>query len=200
MARKERKRIDWAAVRAKLEAAWDTTDSAFSNDPERSAAILKERAQRLAEPAESADVTPKLEILSFTLGAKTFAIETQYVFQVSRLSTTEPVPNLPRQFLGITNMRGRIMPLVNPQTYFGIAGTAANKPKLAVFLGEESAELGLPVERLEGLSWVPEDTVSTPPDQFDGQADNNILKGITRSQTVLLAGDRILGDEALAIT
>src|SRR5690349_8126702 len=92
--------IDWSMVRARIAKAFD--HSAGDAAPERTRAVLAERARRLALTAERAEATvDALEVLPFRLGREHYAIETRYAREVVRLTGFTSVPRTEEFLLGV---------------------------------------------------------------------------------------------------
>src|SRR3546814_7671598 len=99
-----------ASLWARLAEAGAGMAASFEMTPERAAAILDERARRLAAPPGAGQPDGLGEYVIFRLGKTRFALESDHVQTVSRLSSLAAVPGLPAAFLGITNMRGVLLP------------------------------------------------------------------------------------------
>ena len=61
--------------------------------------------------------------LTFSLGLEKFAIPVDYVQEVVELAQVTKVPNSPEYMLGIINLRGRILPLLDTKLKLGLTAT-----------------------------------------------------------------------------
>src|SRR5882757_6351764 len=81
--------------------------------------ILRARAQVLARPPSSAPVpSTMLELLEFRVASERYALETRHVQGVYPLRELTPLPCTPPFVLGIVNVRGRILPVLDLKKFF----------------------------------------------------------------------------------
>ena len=63
--------------------------------------------------------------LTFALGEEKFAIRVDHVQEVVEFGQVTKVPNAPNYMLGIINLRGRVLPLLDAKLKLGLSATAA---------------------------------------------------------------------------
>lgn len=83
--------------------------------------ILRERALLLAREPESAAANDGKEYLVFTSGAKTLAVETEYVSEATLANDIIPVPGSPRHVVGGFNHRGKMVAILSLPTLLGFS-------------------------------------------------------------------------------
>jgi hypothetical protein len=112
---------DWAEVRARLDRAGAATAEALRLSPERARAVLEERARALARvpPAEYAGAV--LEVVTFDLAGERYALETRHVRAVVRLGEHTPVPGAPDFLVGVLNLRGEVLAVMDLGKVLGLA-------------------------------------------------------------------------------
>ena len=83
--------------------------------------ILRERAVALARaPQAAAAADTMLELLEFRLARERYALETRHVQEVHPLRDLTPLPGTPPFLLGIVNVRGRILPVLDLKKFFDL--------------------------------------------------------------------------------
>src|SRR5882757_6299566 len=88
------------------------------NDPQE---ILRARARVLARPPErQAEAGAMLDLLEFRLAQECYAVENRYVQEVCPLKELTPLPCTPPFLLGIVNVRGRILPVLDLKKFFDL--------------------------------------------------------------------------------
>jgi purine-binding chemotaxis protein CheW len=111
-----------------------------------------EPAVSLAEnpAAEAAPVAPARACV-FECGGQAYAFPVAEVREVAMLSQVTPVPRLPAQVRGIANLRGVMLPVVDPGPALGHgpAGTRPVTPTVVLRDGRE--DVGLVVDQVHGL-------------------------------------------------
>src|ERR1700733_9384152 len=76
-------------------------------------AILQERAKRLAIPLADHTVQNTIDVVTFSIGAEKYIIESQYVMEITKLRAYTPVPGTPSFVVGVTNIRGVVLALID---------------------------------------------------------------------------------------
>ena len=81
--------------------------------------ILKARTVALAqELVENAAEGEQIEIVEFLLADERYAIESAYIGEVYPLKDLTPLPCAPSFVLGIINMRGKILSIIDLRIFF----------------------------------------------------------------------------------
>ena len=89
--------------------------------PEQAKAVLDERARALARvPPAAPKASEVLEIATFALANEHYGVETRYVREVVRLADYTPLPGAPAFLVGVLNLRGEILALIDLRTFFGV--------------------------------------------------------------------------------
>jgi purine-binding chemotaxis protein CheW len=191
--------IDWALARRRLEEAQQALEEALRPDGERARAILDERARRLAapiaEPRRPADV---LEIVTFSLGDELFGISSQFVREVVGLPNITPVPGAPRFLLGLSNLRGTILAVLDLLPLFGRTRTGLADLTRLLVLGLEQPEFGLVADAVRDWQVISRDELSEPPQSLDNNTRRYFV-GLTKTATAVLDGEALLADPSLVI-
>lgn len=188
--------IDWAEVRRRLEAAGRGLDEALSPTGERARAILAERRRRLAEPAEAPGAGETIEILTFTLANERYAIETRCVREVARFVEFTAVPGAPAFVLGVTNLRGEIIPVADLGRIFGLDRRGLTDLSRNIVLGGERAEFGILADEAHEVSMLAADSLRAPPPSVSAGM-RTYLKGVTDEALLVLDGSALLADRRM---
>lgn len=78
--------------------------------------------------------------LTFALGEEKFAIPVDHVQEVVEFGQVTKVPNAPIYMLGIINLRGRVLPLLDTKLKLGLTATAVTQKSRIMILDIQSAE------------------------------------------------------------
>ncbi len=109
----DRRRIDWAEVRERLERSRAALEESLSVSPERLEAVYRERAAALAARQTRAAGPTGVRVLVFALGAERYALNFGDVTEVLPFAALTPVPGGPPELLGVMNVRGDIRSVVD---------------------------------------------------------------------------------------
>jgi purine-binding chemotaxis protein CheW len=92
-------------------------------DPEMLARIWAERAARLAEVPVEADTGEQITLLLVRLGRELYGLDTQHVNRIEPVDVGHitRVPRVPDWVAGVTNLRGRVLSVVDVGRFFGLS-------------------------------------------------------------------------------
>jgi purine-binding chemotaxis protein CheW len=167
-------------------------------DGSRAGQILRERAQALARvpPPPAADTI--LEVLEFGLASERYAIEQRYVQEVQPLRELTPLPGTPAFILGIVNVRGRIVPVLDLKKFFELPERGLTDLHRTIIVRGHDLEIGLLADVIIGISGVPVESLQPSLPTLTGiRAD--YLRGVTDRRLVVLAVERILSDPKIIV-
>lgn len=89
------------------------------------------------------------------LGENTFAIDLRQVLEVFEPESITPVPGMPAALVGVTNLRGTIVPLVDVRDALGLSVTVL--PKYAVVVRHATQQVGILVEDVPEIGIIHSD-------------------------------------------
>ena len=121
-------------------------------------------ANGVAPPPEAAGLPARRACL-FTLGGVEVAIDVAQAREVVVLDRYTAVPGAPDDLLGITNLRGSILPVVEVRPLLGLAPRPPGPGAMAIVLVEEDWRAALAIDRILGLAWFDE---AEPPGESAG--------------------------------
>ena len=165
---------------------------------EQIARILRERAADLARPAGAAAHTDELELLELRLASERDAVETRFVAEVQPLRDLTPLPGTPPFVRGITNLRGRILPVYDLKRFFGLPEQGFTDLHRIVVVDGGDFELGLLADVVTGVRNLPREALSPPLPTLSAIA-SEYLKGLTAEGLVVLDIERLLSDPRIVV-
>ena len=196
--KRETKKLDWGDIHRRLETAREFMKRGFASSPGEKKRILKERAMVLArEPEEvKADEAP-LQCLEFILGRESYAVESADVREVCPPNDLTPLPCAPPFVLGIINLRGQIISVVDLKKFFGLPGKGLPERGRVIVIRSGRMEFGVLADTITGMRSIPRDDIQPPPALTS--IDSEYLKGIAGDGLVLLDAENLLSDERLIV-
>jgi purine-binding chemotaxis protein CheW len=161
--------------------------------------ILKARAKELAREPNSADASGEhIEVLEFVLAYERYGIESTFVREVYPLKALTPVPCTPAFVLGIINVRGRILSVIDIKRFFDLPEQGLAELSQAVILRDDVMEFAVLADSIVGFRSVStRDILPSLPTLTGIRQD--YLKGITRDRIVILDGRKLLSEKALVV-
>jgi purine-binding chemotaxis protein CheW len=142
--------------------------------------------------------------LTFVLGGESYGIGILQVREIIRPTAITPVPQMPSHIQGVINLRGKIIPVLNLRTKFGLAATADNDRSCIVVVQVKTAEsagalTGLLVDAVDEVIHLSDKEIEPTPD-FGRRLDARHLLGIAKvgpTVKILLDLERLVADEML---
>ena len=111
-------------------------------------------------PVESSPGTQPARACVVALEGQRFAIEVRYAREVVALEEYTIVPLAPGYLLGVANLRGAIVPLIDVRPLLGLAPAMPGR-EIRVLLAEaDGLQMGFLIDRVQGLE--PLDTPAMP--------------------------------------
>jgi purine-binding chemotaxis protein CheW len=194
----QKQEIAWQQVRKRLARALTATEESLELSPERARAVMEERARALARVPAEARAAEVLQLAVFTLANERYGIETRFVREVVRLTDYTPVPGAPEFLVGVINLRGEILAVIDLRKFLGVAPRGVTDLSRVVVLGGERAEFGVLADTADEVLALRTDEVHEPPGTVTG-IGREYLHGITAAALIVLDGSVLLQDGRLFI-
>jgi purine-binding chemotaxis protein CheW len=161
--------------------------------------ILRDRARRLSRiPAVIDIASDSLEVLEFRLAQESYALETHYVSEVYPLKDLTPLPGTPAFMLGIVNVRGRIMPVIDIKKFFELPDKGLTDLHRIILVKGNDLELGLLADAIVGVQTVAISQLQVSLPTLTG-IRSDYLKGVTAERLIVLDLNRILTDPRIIV-
>lgn len=145
------------------------------------------------DEAVPADKTEELvELLTFSIAREEFAFGVPEVEEIVRLHTLTRVPTMPEYVLGVTSLRGKIIPVIDLKTRLNLrepAGTALSSGegreaeknsgavrKILIIAGPKGL-IGAAIDRVMGVVRLPVSEILEPPGHLN-EDERQFIKGV----------------------
>ena len=153
----------------------------------KSEEVLKELQKSKKEGEESKEGENVLELLTFSLTEEWYALEIQYVEGIIHLQKITEVPGIPDYILGVTNVRGEIVSVVDVRRFLNLeASTAPAEPSI-IILKYSEVTTGFFVDSVGDVAKISTNSIDPP------------LATIEKIQAEFILGEAKLSDNFLAI-
>lgn len=189
------RRIDWREIRRRVDAA---VASDAKQSPEEIQRILKERAHALAQAPAVEDSVEFVEIVEFQLAHERYALETLHVREVFPLDDLAPLPCTPAFVLGIVNLRGEIVSVVDIRKFFGLPQKGITNLDRIIVLESGEMTFGVLADDIVGVRRLPvAEMRSSQP--LPAGIHENYVQGITANGLAVLDARAILADANIVV-
>jgi purine-binding chemotaxis protein CheW len=192
--------LDWADLHRRLDASQSALQRKLSPGPEEKQKILRARARQLAKPGKGEATSPQslLEVVEFVLGPEHYGIESNHIREIHPLTEFTPLPCTPLFVLGLVNVRGRILSIINIKKLFDLPEKGLTDLNKVIIVHTHHMELGILADAILGVQVIaPEEIHPALPTMTGIRAD--YLKGITKDSLVVLNVENILADDKILV-
>ncbi len=104
----------------------------------------------------------KRRVCLISLAGELFAIDLRHVAEVFEVGPITPVPDMPDLLVGVTNLRGVIVPLLDLRPLLGLS-IDGPVPPFAVVIRHDGQQVGVLVDQMPEIHAVGADDVYTAP-------------------------------------
>jgi purine-binding chemotaxis protein CheW len=161
--------------------------------------ILKNRAVAMAqEPEQKRAASTTIEVITFTLAAETYGIESAFVREVYSLKDYTPLPGVPPYIFGIINVRGQILPVVDLKKFFNLPEKGLGELNKVIILRNDKMEFSILADEVNGTQAIAVEDILVAPPTITGIGEK-YFKGVTKEHIVVLEAESILNDEKIIV-
>jgi purine-binding chemotaxis protein CheW len=121
--------------------------------------------ERQAPATEARRPSAELHLVTFALDQEEFGIPIEQVREVIRVGEITRVPQARPHVRGVTNLRGRVLAVVEIRTRMGLPAAEITSQSRVVVVGVHDRILGILVDRVSQVVKVPAETVAPAPEE-----------------------------------
>jgi len=176
---------------------WITPDTISTVSPDEM--ILFERAKDLARPMKAGDDRGEdLEVLEFYLSGERYAIEMEYVSEVSLLRHLTILPGTPDFILGIISIRGRVVSVTDLRVFFSLPRKGLSDYNKIIVLSDKSMEFAILADQVQGVSRQNVNKMQPSPESVKG-IGKEFVQGIFPGTLIFVDAKAVLSDPRLVV-
>jgi purine-binding chemotaxis protein CheW len=199
-------KIDWGEINSRLDAAHAAIVKGSSPVPDEKKRVLRARAELLAKEPEEKEAGEYIEIVEFLLAQEHYGIETRYIREVYPLKDYTTVPCTPSFVLGLINVRGQIISVIDIKKFFDIPEKGLSDLNKVVILRSEGPslskaegmEFGVLADLILGVRNIALSEIQPPLSTLTGIREE-FLRGVTGERTVVLDAEKLLADKNIVV-
>lgn len=150
----------------------------------------------VTEVDEKLEEIPKEQYMTFACGEEIFGISIKYVNEIIGLQQITHIPDTENFIIGLINLRGKIIPVIDVRIRFGMEPLEYNDRTSVIVIDVKSTVIGLIVDRIEGVAEFAENEITPPPSVSDLESQaRKYVFGIGKSSDevkLLLDPDKLI--------
>lgn len=145
--------------------------------------------------------TQRGRFLTFSLGEEVFGVEIKFVTEIIGLQPITPIPETPDYILGIVNLRGKIIPVMDMRLKFGLEQISYDDRTCIIVIETDDITIGLIVDNVAEVLMIDDENIVPPPDIRTG-LQNRYISGIGKAGNevkLLLSCEKLFFEEEAVI-
>ncbi len=145
----------------------------------------------------NADTAP---YVTFSLAGETYAIDVLQVQEVLKVTEIAPVPGVPDYILGIINLRGNVVTVIDARRRMGLDDRESDEASRIVIIDVDNQNVGILVDSVSEVVRISPDSVEPAP-EVGNDDSSRFIQGVTSTEeglTILVDLNRLLSDEEWA--
>ena len=163
-------------------------------------------AQNTSPEQETQSGTESSQYLTFILAEEEYAIDILRVQGIQGWDTVTAIPNTPEYILGVINLRGSVVPIVELRRRFKLESVPFGPTTVVIIVkiksGDKERTLGIVVDAVSEVYSLLHKDVRPAPD-FGNAGNIDFVKGVATVEDkmlILLNVDELLDDDVLDST
>jgi purine-binding chemotaxis protein CheW len=137
---------------------------------EISARLISADAAALPQPAAAPDKPmERAQVMTFLLGSDRYAIDIHHASEIIRHPRITPVPGLIEWVLGVTNLHGEVLSVVDLARFLSLTGNPAGESSVLIVASAVDQKIGLAVDDIGLIVSFPLDALTSPPFEVPDQ-------------------------------
>lgn len=149
------------------------------------------------EHAAKTDSSPIQQWVTFKLGGETYAINVMQVQEVLRVTEIAPVPGAPDFVLGIINLRGNVVTVMDARKRIHLESREVDDDSRIVIIEAGNQVVGVLVDCVAEVLEVEDSEIEPAPNVGNDESSKYIQGVVNRDQAliILMDLDKLLSEE-----
>ncbi|WP_332765264.1 chemotaxis protein CheW [Phenylobacterium sp.] len=144
--------------------------------------------------------SPGAELISVRIGDQAYAIDIMAVREIRGWTAATPLPHAPPHVLGMMNLRGAILPVIDLGARLGLGAANPGPASVVVVAQIGDSQMGLVVDAVSDILTVTEGLIQPPPSVGSVESTTYVAGVMTTDTGIvsLLSLDHILPPDVQA--
>ncbi len=141
-----------------------------------------------------------LQYVTFRLDDETYGIGVMQIQEVLRYTEIAPVPGAPDYVLGIINLRGNVVTVIDTRRRFGLADAEITDASRIVVMESDSQVMGILVDSVAEVVYLKASEIETAPN-VGNEESAKFIQGVCNKNgelIILVEFDKMLSDHEWA--
>jgi purine-binding chemotaxis protein CheW len=149
---------------------------------------------------ESVSDDPEIQLVTFRLKDETYGINVMQVQEVLRVAEIAPVPGAPHYVLGIINLRGNVVTVIDTRVRFGLPSAEIDDLSRIIVIESEAQVVGILVDSVAEVVDLHVSEIDSAPNVGNEESSRYIQGVASRDSNLLIVVDlnKLLSEEEWA--
>jgi purine-binding chemotaxis protein CheW len=136
--------------------------------------------------------------LTFDLAEEGYGLEIRHVVQIIGIQTVTKVPDMPEHVIGVVNLRGKVIPIIDVRLRFRLASREFDDRTCIIVVDVQGSSVGLVVDKVSEVVAIPEQDIEPSPAAGQNRAQYIQGMGKLNNQVkILLDIEQLISSENL---
>lgn len=126
-----------------------------------------------------------LEIIAFRLHDQEFCVKTTTIREIRGWAPSTPIPHAPADVIGVMNLRGSVIPIIDLAFKLGMPSTVANERSAIVVAEVHNMVIGMLVDRVSDILTIASGQVQPVP-EVTASFDRSYCEGIIATENGMI--------------
>jgi purine-binding chemotaxis protein CheW len=119
------------------------------------------------------------QIVVFELGAELFGVDIAAVESIIKIQPITRMPHAPQFVEGVTNLRGKVLPVIDLHQRFGMPAIPTDKDSRIIVVGIDQLEVGMIVDGVSEVLTINEEIIEEAP-AIATTVESSFITGIAK--------------------
>jgi len=142
-----------------------------------------------------------IQLVNFRLRDEEFGVDISSVREIIRVGEITHIPEAPSFVIGVTNLRGQIVAVMDLARQFGLASQEKLPASARIVVTEvKDQTVGILVDEVPGVSKIPAENIEPAPDLIQTEVKKDYIKGVGKLEdglVIILDFEKILAPDEL---
>lgn len=139
----------------------------------------------MSTEAAQSESDPVLQWVTFRLDDETYGVNVMQVQEVLRYTEIAPVPGAPQYVLGIINLRGNVVTVIDTRSRFGLPPADVTDNTRIVIIEAEGQVVGIMVDAVAEVVYLRQSEIETAPNVGNDESAK-FIQGVCNKNDELL--------------
>jgi len=138
-----------------------------------------------------------LQYVTFRLAEETYGINVMMVQEVLRYSEIAPVPGAPDYVLGIINLRGNVVTVIDTRQRFGLPASEVTDSTRIMIIEADQQVVGIMVDSVAEVVYLKQSEIETAPNVGNDESAK-FIQGVCNKNNellILVELDKLMSEE-----